>query len=86
MRPSRIFILAGNFEQANRAARDAGLAPTRWDFLQWRGQLVGMYEPDVVMLATANEHPHFIDLMGDLNARSATCWTETDMINGKVPR
>lgn len=81
-----IYILALDHAHAHNVALAAKLRPHEWTFLHWRRQLMGTHEPNVVVLPAARQLPHFEDIMGEMNVRGATCWSELDLMNGKVPR
>jgi hypothetical protein len=83
-RPSKIYIMALDFVHAQNLATAAHLAPTDWLWLYSPEQLVGVQAPDVVHLPAAASRRLYEPIMAQLNARSATIWSELDLIKGRI--
>lgn len=81
-----IFILALDLVHAHNVAIGAGLEPHEWKLLDWHRQLMGTYKPNVVVLQAAEQIPHYLILLDEMEKRSAVVWTELDLIRGRVPR
>jgi len=80
--------IMGNELEAEITAIDAGLEAHEWKRLHWYQQLAGEENVNVVVLNGAMNwtRDKFHPIIDELVARSATQWSELDLLNGKVPR
>lgn len=59
----KVYILAGNHEQARRHAQVMGYKPNEWVFYDRREKILGMYNIKLALVGTYEQLPNVAELL-----------------------